>query len=1384
MLLFFLSGILALLKFYCHAGFYQRYWMKKKFSGSEVFYQAVCFLLFSLLSPGLAQQKPLAVIDFEKNLQINLQVIGKMPEVVSLPGGRAAKLSTARISIPLQWPADMPCPGFPGLAETIEKPVLEKPKLILRVDGKPNSAQPRDLAILFRVYDWCRVNRDRQKTIVELKGADGKTTTFSFSTSGDPFATDILNQPGWVWKTLAATGVVLTGDKEKGDLVISTEDCVFLQRIEIYRLPSSPLDERTSRRTAGMVSYPKYLPPASVLDLWRKDFSDLMVEQAKAYSVWVDTEDLMHVLKRHLEAADQKAELLKIKQGELRLKNLVATSVLQMDEFFYQGKVALIREDNLAYRRLLEKAYSSLNQVIRQATQLQFSLYEEGRKIFPAIFRHPVVEFRIKPEQVDNPLQRVTFLCFANSPWDYWDIYNASGRYLGYYGIDIKGYLAGGLHLDESMKPDSASLSNLLRTIDRERASGFKVAIGVGHHGFHLTEHGNLPSWLAKKSGKESLYDTDFYGRRQKYMDIWNPFVRQYFHESLKALSRTVLSNPFIFRYFYFGEPQCASGYSDFARQAFRQYLIKKYGSIATLNSIWKADYQSFEEIEPPPPPGEVLRVTPAGLTYEFELFRRESFKEWWQEAKAALKQGNPEARLWFEGWGRFDYLLRHGMDQLASFQVSDLAAVHSSAASEVQKVWGYSLSRATATPVCDGETSTYGVYYQSGCASLEQLRAAAQYHLLSQVWFGFRAFMFWTSSLTMNRVYSYGGPYLYDGEYLSPVSSCSAAVHLVRRKADLYENIVRSTEILHPQIGILFSSTSFINSWPYNEVEHETYPLHSWLHQSDFGYFYIHEDLVASGKEDLMSYKVILAPWAIWLKPEAASRLLQWVRQGGLLISSGPVGAFDQYGRVLNTILQEVFGPVQVSYGGHERTGDNELAEDSLSYLRSSGDTNTTHFGGWFWNFVPSQPGVRVKILLRLKDKTPVVYQAECGYGKIILSTGPIGKNGLRQLVLKEVGRKVIPFVRKEKDDGFLVVPRRDNCYRVYLGVFNQNVTEEVTDTIRVDGFFSRVLEKTLVGDFPVPFYRENNRTCIRLTLAPGESTVLSLGERLPPYRRGEEIRSEVEPEKPLVSWEEGKVLSLRNALNKKKIPPALLAEKNALLLAAERYAGAGYLERARRLLLQAEKLEKLPERFIAPGDVVIARRARCPVVIDGKAEEWRQVPRYQVKGTEKAGGEFAFQWDEKNLYLLAVVKDSSLKKVEEQGGDFNWIWGYDGILLVLNTARSSPVTVGGALYDAKYRTNQTALLVSITGRKYANSPGVFSAAAVKSRVSEIAGGYVMEVSVPCQEVMLPAIRAAEFDFAFSIMDNGREMAFEEFSDRENWQFDISHFASLRLEE
>ena len=111
-----------------------------------------------------------------------------------------------------------------------------------------------------------------------------------------------------------------------------------------------------------------------------------------------------------------------------------------------------------------------------------------------------------------------------------------------------------------------------------------------------------------------------------------------------------------------------------------------------------------------------------------------------------------------------------------------------------------------------------------------------------------------------------------------------------------------------------------------------------------------------------------------------------------------------------------------------------------------------------------------------------------------------------------------------------------------------------------------------------------------------------------------------------------------------------------------------------------------------------------------------------------------------------------------------------------------TAPLTVGGTLYDAKFRASQTALLVSITGRKYATSPCGFSAAPVRSAVQPIAGGYVMEVAIPLKDVMIPPIAGANLGCELKIVNNGSPMGFARFADRESWQMDTLHFARLRL--
>lgn len=1315
----------------------------------------VLCVLLALGRAGRGGADPVAFIDFGTGQSRHVRVVGKALRAAQVDGHKVLDLSLGRVSMPMSWPADMPNPTFPGVDEAAKRPAPQFPELVLDIDEKATDLQGAiPAALVITVYDIAEGNSRSAVSTVSYEQIGDKpgVKSLRISVCGDPYAQDVLCRPRLLHKTLALDDLVFKSSIDGGDVKIAPKSRLLIQRVELYRLPKRGL-----------------------LDESTKALSDLIVAQAHAYADWVDADDAARTVVRHYKWWPKSTEASAVwgcQEAVRQVRTLVHRSQLAADAFHTEGKLALVRQHLETYRRLREDAHRPLRDLAakaRAAQELARRIHAEMRAKLPAASRHARHPSWVTDSVRPSPLDRVLFTSFANSPWDRWDPHNAIGRMFRVFGSKTKGYLLGGPRTNEDGTPDEWSYGYRKSRIAEERALGWDLAPGVGHHGWHLTDR-SFPGWLRKKS-EEPLFDVDHSGKEgRRGWNIWNSHVRDYFQDVLTTYAGYLRPRPHVVPWFYWGEPACASGYSPSARRAFVEYLRRKYGTLDELNAAWASTYARFDDIQPPPPPGAELRTKASGLTYEFEKFRRDSFTEWWRLAAAALRKGNPDARLWLEGWGRYDYLLRHGMDQLALFDAADISAAHTgSAGQDCQRVWQLSLSRTSGTPMSDGEINIYGPHY-NGCATMRELRAAAESHLLAQCWYGVRLFMLWSGQFTMNRVYSYGGPQLNDGSYLASVAPSSLAVRTVRRKADLLDGIIKSTRPVCPRVGLLYSSTSFINSWPYNEVEHETYPMHSWLYHSDFGYWYVHEDGIIDGREDLHDFDVIVAPWAMWLQPEAAEQLLAWVRRGGLLISSGPIGAFDQYGRPLNSILDAALGQVAVRYASHERTDSNRLNESSIQHLRSLGDSMTTHFGGWVWAIDRPVPRPEARTVLALTGGDPVLFEAPVEAGRVLVATGPLGKNGLRRLVMNEVARCVTPLVRKSRDDGFHVLPRLDAQENLYLGVFNQNVSEHVTDTLLVDGHYSEVFDHGLLGDVVVPCKQVGNRTAITIGLAPGEGTVLSLGSmlaanRVPRARRDQPAAPEPEAE-----------------VGQKELAPAAQAEAQALLLAASRCRSFGYPDRAKRLTDLARKTTSPGQFTSSPEDEIEAAFADRPVTIDGRADEWRQSKRYRVKSRPNSGGQFAVQWDREHLYVLAVVRDSDLRRTEELGSDVNWMWLYDGVLLVLNPANTAPLTIGGTLYDAKFRAAQTALLVSITGRKYATSPCGFSAAPVRSAVQEIAGGYVMEVTIPLKDAMIPAIAGANIGCELKIVNNGSPLGFARFSDRESWQTDTLHFARLKL--
>src|ERR1041385_717051 len=83
---------------------------------------------------AVAAQEPIAWMDFATGATKNLKVIGDLPPVVTFDGHRLLEMSVGKVSMQMEWPADMPNPGLPGMAETRKKTEVQRPKVVLAID--------------------------------------------------------------------------------------------------------------------------------------------------------------------------------------------------------------------------------------------------------------------------------------------------------------------------------------------------------------------------------------------------------------------------------------------------------------------------------------------------------------------------------------------------------------------------------------------------------------------------------------------------------------------------------------------------------------------------------------------------------------------------------------------------------------------------------------------------------------------------------------------------------------------------------------------------------------------------------------------------------------------------------------------------------------------------------------------------------------------------------------------------------------------------------------------------------------------------------------------------------------------------------------------------
>ena len=1327
------------------------------------------------------QAKPIAEINFASGESRNLSIVTNDGSTESVEGRTALALKPdPELAAQAEWDPEMPNPGVPGAGPSTEKGEKQPPPaLVLSFDPAAAGLAPgsHTLAFLFSYFDITENSRANQRIAITWPDADSKTGigTAFFDLSGTPFTDDPIYKARWNQRLVLAQDVEVSDPPQPIEFRIEAPTALFVDDISVYAAPDLGNRTPTGKRPAALSPH-AYRTSDDPLDAWKQDMQDLAVLQTRFFVNRTILEDAARVFLRH--SSEEKA-LNPIRRNILQtmesLQQQIVDSQLSMDEFFHEGPLQLVRGDYQAYRTALSNTLEPLLEVDRLNYKLETLTAEGIAKLNPvSVARAPAVAMGHRPP---DPEERVMFTAFKHE----------SEPYLEELGIDTLTPMSGAPLPDEEGRTTEHSREFYRKRHQKIFDGGKFMAPWVGHHDHYVTKRSWAPSWLVEKSGGH-VWDVGWNGKDLKpRWDLWNPYAREFLLTAVENYARETAQLPNMRPWFTWTELSAGEGYSEYAAAAFKKYLKDHYGTIEVLNEDWGTSYADFEAIESPPPPGEELREEASPVAYYFQKFRRDTFTALWNDVRAALQRGNPDARLWLEGWGRFDYLPHHGMDHLALFDAADLAGSHvGSMGQQLQYGWQEALSRYSGTPISDGEINVFGVRY-NGSTDQEGLRAAAEQHLLTQFFQGVRAFTFWDTQFKLWRNFSSGGPYLYRtsdtrGSRASPMASNVGTIGLIRRKMDHYDPILKGTRVLPPGVGILYSPSSMISGWPYDEVEHETNPIHSWLFQADTGYQFVHEDALVDQRETLENFRVLFVPWGMWLQPGAETALADWVKRGGILIASGPVGAYNQIGKPLANLLQEAFGPLDISYEANERLGETRLDDASIQFLRDLGDRNTTHFGGWAWNVVLKDPPTTVREVLNLADGKPVAFEAPLGEGQIIFTTGPIGKNALRKWALRQVERRVQPLVRVGKNDAFRVQPRVDAHGNLFLFVVNYDTQNRVEDTLVVNGRYPQVRENTLHGIFDLPSKVEESTTEIPLTLAPGEGTLLELGPLSPGIHLPKDRRLDLVTETGDSAALFEQITEAKMNIPDTKQTVQARAEARALLRAAHRHASLGYGGRARALI---ESAENLPADAVFDDPrvaTVVAPFADRPPKLEGDLDVWRDVPRHPLPEGNDASAEFAIQWDNENLYVLLVVRDENIRMKEEQGQDFNWVWRFDGLKLVINAANTAPATMGGALHDVPFGAAQTVVNVSVSGRKYISSPAGFSPGGIRSVMTEVPEGYLLETAIPLKDLMLPPVEGANVGFRLALSNSSETLDFGPFSKREGYLANVVAFQRLVL--
>jgi hypothetical protein len=506
-----------------------------------------------------------------------------------------------------------------------------------------------------------------------------------------------------------------------------------------------------------------------------------------------------------------------------------------------------------------------------------------------------------------------------------------------------------------------------------------------------LIEMGTLPFALVNpkiigKDQDKSLYLRDYGGNYGGYVNIWHPEIRRLLQDNLTAVANYIKAKEipnFLFYDRLIWEPVgligggsdtgiTEGGYNPEAITAFRLCLKEKFHKINILNKAWRTQYPDFAAIEPPSDPYVThtprTRATP--LTYEWEVFRRDSYSDYLKLAVDTLQKADPDHPVAVE----IDTMHNSFVNATAGAykRIIDIPAQYIEDHYNPYPGHYPSLNLLYSLCLYAGKIPIETEYIWN-FPQLIPPKTEDDYRVTGEL-------SIWRKAVWGRKILHVFGDFdgwgyqhnFFDerfcqlGVSLGPtgdfVREAATAIPVGKKQAREFWPYLSRTEVVKPKIAILVPATSDINAypartrsdWPYPGSGHDAFKFSqffdNWRWQQetvpesefvplDMDFRYVPEEVIVNGKEDLTGFKVMILPHATYFPDGLAEKLLKWTKDGGTLIAFGVPGAYDPYGFDDPVLMSRIFG-------------------SRLSYSRAA-DYNASM--GWDLETAPEAEGIKV---------------------------------------------------------------------------------------------------------------------------------------------------------------------------------------------------------------------------------------------------------------------------------------------------------------------------------------------------------------------------------------------------------------------------------------